>query len=218
MLSTTESEKNALRRAVVAMARPRVLEIGAFRGETTRALAEAAAERGGRVEVIDPMRWAAELHANGLARHLPSSFAHLSERITALLGDASYEAEFWQHVGAFRAHVRLHRALSSDPDLIASDDVDLAELDVVFVDGDHSAEGAAADLAQWATRTAVGGTIFVHDVTPRFPGVMQAVEAFADEHGLSMTRPAGDSLVAMAVTHPLDGTGRPSNDAWAPAA
>lgn len=205
MLSTTESEKNAMRRAIVAIARPRVLEIGALRGETTRALAEAAAERGGRVEVIDPMRWAAEVHANGIARHLPAALSRLSECITSLFADASYEDDFWSHVGAFRPHVRLHRALSTDPDLIASDDVGLAELDVVFVDGDHSMEGASADLAQWATRTVVGGTIFVHDVTHRFPGVVRAVEEFASAHDLEIVRPAGESLVALAVTHELGG-------------
>lgn len=206
MLSTTESEKNVLRRTIAAIARPRVLEIGAFRGETTRALAEAAAERDGRVEVIDPMRWAAELHANGLARHLPVSLAYVSERFASLLGESSYEADFWAHVGSLRPFVRLHRALSSDPKVVASNDVGLAELDVVFLDGDHGGASAAADLAHWATRTAVGGTIFVHDVTSRFPGVVHAVEEFASAHDLEIARPAGPSLVAMAVTHAFGGS------------
>ena len=44
MLSTSENEKEQLRRRILEFDGPRVLEIGAFKGETTRILAEAAAK------------------------------------------------------------------------------------------------------------------------------------------------------------------------------
>ncbi len=208
MWSTTESERNEICRAISALDQPRVLEIGAFKGETTRALAQAAAERGGYVVVIDPMRWAAEVVANGIARHMPSGMAALTTAVETILGEASYESAFWETVGTFRPQVRLHRSLSGAPELIASDARDLQQFDVVFIDGDHSREGAAADLSNWGRRTAIGGSIFVHDAVRRFPGVLDALREFSAEQGLAVSYPILGSLASIRVTHALATTSR----------
>lgn len=53
------------------------------------------------------------------------------------------------------------------------------EYDVLFVDGDHSYEGALSDLKAFGPRAK---RIFVHDTdAPDYPGVRLAVEAFANE-------------------------------------
>ena len=52
-------------------------------------------------------------------------------------------------------------------------------LDMLFVDGDHTYEGALSDLRHFGVRAK---TIFVHDTdAPDFPGVRQAVEQYCDE-------------------------------------
>ena len=48
-------------------------------------------------------------------------------------------------------------------------------LDFVFVDADHSYEGAFCDIDVWLKNIRPGGVIAVHDVSDSFPGVQQAV-------------------------------------------
>lgn len=203
MWSTTEAEKNELCRTIAELDAPRVLEIGAFKGETTRALAGAAAQRGGYVVVIDPMRWAAEVVANGIARHLPKTLAPLTSAVESFLGETSYEPAFWQNVGELRPFVRLHRAMSGSPELCANRAPELQRFDVVFIDGDHSHAGASGDLSRWGQRTVAGGTILVHDATARFPGVLEALADFGTTHGLDVRYPREGSLASIRVSSPL---------------
>lgn len=203
MWSTTESEKNELRRAVSTIAAPRVLEIGGFRGETTHALAEAAAERGGYVVVIDPMRWASEVVTNGITPHLPSSMPALTHTVTSLLGDASYERDFWSNVAAFRSHVRLYRAPSNAHELTELRTPELEQFDLVFIDGDHSYEGVGGDLWHWGRRVAPGGMIFVHDAVAAFPGVLEALREFGELYGLKVEYPVEGALAVIRVSEPF---------------
>ena len=56
---------------------------------------------------------------------------------------------------------------------------DDGSLDFVFVDADHSYEGAASDIALWQSKVRPGGWFGGHDYTPKWPGVVRAVdEAF----------------------------------------
>ncbi len=53
------------------------------------------------------------------------------------------------------------------------------ELDMVFIDGDHSYEGARADIGAWTPIIKPGGILAGHDYYTRWPGVVRAVdEAF----------------------------------------
>ena len=47
--------------------------------------------------------------------------------------------------------------------------------DLMFIDGDHSEEVASFDCRQALRLVKPGGIIAVHDYTPRWPGVLQAV-------------------------------------------
>jgi predicted O-methyltransferase YrrM len=199
MITTTELEKREIERFVRDMGARRVLEIGAFRGETTRVLLDATETAGGRVVVIDPMRWSSEILRNGIGRHL-ARIPRVLAPLERWLDQASYEPAFWRNVGeAARERVRLLRALSTDPALLASHDADLRTFDVVFVDGDHSHEGALHDLQHWGGRVRAGGLVLVHDATPRFPGVVRAIEAWAHPAGFEVTWPARDSLCVIRV-------------------
>ncbi len=65
--------------------------------------------------------------------------------------------------------------------------VNLGSLDFVFLDGDHSYLGCAADIEAWLTTLKPGGLLCGHDYDhPEFPhfGVKQAVDEFSKLHGL----------------------------------
>jgi uncharacterized Rossmann fold enzyme len=61
-------------------------------------------------------------------------------------------------------------------------------LDFVFIDADHSYEGARADIRAWRSKVKPGGLLCGHDYEntdyPKF-GVTRAVREFADESGMA---------------------------------
>ncbi|CAE7374233.1 unnamed protein product [Symbiodinium natans] len=59
-------------------------------------------------------------------------------------------------------------------------------MDIVYVDGDHSYEGVASDLNAWWPILRDGGAMVGHDYTITWPGVVRAVNEFADVHGLDV--------------------------------
>ena len=62
-------------------------------------------------------------------------------------------------------------------------------LELLFVDGDHTFEGALSDLRNFGP---MAKRIFVHDTdAPNFPGVRQAVEEFVKETGRKLTYHSG---------------------------
>lgn len=200
VITTTQFEKCEIEKHVQAISARHVLEIGAFKGQTTRILADAVAERGGRVVVIDPMRWSSEILRNGIARHLGPRFPRVLAACERLLDGASYEDAFWRNVGGHgRREVVLHRELSSDPALLASTAPELESFDLVFVDGDHAYEGAMLDLVRWGSRVRKGGRVLVHDATPRFPGVTRALREWGQDSRLELEWPVKDSLCVVRV-------------------
>lgn len=72
-----------------------------------------------------------------------------------------------------------------------------ADLDVLFIDGDHSYEGARADFLRWGPRVRPGGHLLFHDAVDTggygnvYPGVQQAVAEVALDGGFVPARGAG---------------------------
>jgi len=60
----------------------------------------------------------------------------------------------------------------------------LDSLDLVFVDGDHSYNGAHTDIVAWWPKVRPGGILAGHDYTLTWPGVMRAVNELAIENKL----------------------------------
>lgn len=59
-----------------------------------------------------------------------------------------------------------------------------AALDILFIDGDHTYEGAKADLENYGPLVRSGGRIILHDVCSGYdPGVRKAFDEYIDKTG-----------------------------------
>jgi predicted O-methyltransferase YrrM len=196
-----------------------IVELGVFHGRTALQMAWGA-RQGGRAHVtaIDP--W-----------DLPGN------TYDAPFTDPSARRWAHHHVKTlgYARDIRLIQAFSQD----AAAEYDGPPVGLLFVDGDHSEEGARRDIELWAPHLAPGARIAVDDYGhPDWPGVKAAVDALVDEgvlepvevfHGaLAVTRLATtpDSGRTTAVTsegvhpspEPADpfehATGEPCSDPW----
>jgi predicted O-methyltransferase YrrM len=85
--------------------------------------------------------------------------------------------------------------------------VDLPQgpIDLLFIDGDHSYEGAKADFERWAPRVRDGGHLLFHDAIDTgsygnvYPGVQRAVAEVS--HGGSFVAERGAGTIAHFVRH-----------------
>lgn len=59
-------------------------------------------------------------------------------------------------------------------------------VDLLFIDANHSYEGCKADIENYAPHVREGGVMLFHDCDETSPGVVQAVNEYADEHGLTV--------------------------------
>jgi hypothetical protein len=128
----------------------RVVEIGVYEGASAVALCGALGS-GAELHLIDPFG----AHPDALPRGWGAS-EWATRRAVA-------RAVSRQGVGAPR--VCWHVALSSDVAARWS-----AEVDLVFVDGDHSRVGCELDWASWSPFVAVGGHMVFHDARAGQPG------------------------------------------------
>lgn len=58
------------------------------------------------------------------------------------------------------------------------------EIDVLFIDGNHTYEGCKGDIDNWYPHMAKGGVMLFHDADETSPGVVQAIEEFIKENNL----------------------------------
>jgi predicted O-methyltransferase YrrM len=117
--------------------RGHIVEIGSWKGRSTTWLAMGARIAGRRVHAIDP-------HRN--SREDPAA-ATLNEFLNNLRGAGV--ADLVEPIVMTSAEAA---AQISGP------------VELLFIDGDHSDEGARRDAEIWLPRLAVGGTVMFHDV------------------------------------------------------
>lgn len=91
-------------------------------------------------------------------------------------------------VDVFPDRLRSHRAFeyaeqfAPNARLIVGDSVEAAQqvedgsLDFVFIDADHSYESVTRDIDAWRWKVRKGGWLGGHDYSPKFPGVIAAVD------------------------------------------
>jgi predicted O-methyltransferase YrrM len=121
----------------------RVVEIGVYEGASALALLDAL-QPGAELHLVDPFG----AHPDALPRGWGAS-----ERATRrVVGRAA------RRRGAGAPRVRWHVALSHEVASRWSQ-----EIDVLFIDGDHSEAGCELDLSCWRRFVAPGGRVVFHD-------------------------------------------------------
>ena len=56
-------------------------------------------------------------------------------------------------------------------------------IDVLFIDGDHTYEGCKADIDVWSKWVVPGGVMLFHDADDTSPGVVKAINEYCEENG-----------------------------------
>ncbi|MEM1166842.1 MAG: class I SAM-dependent methyltransferase [Planctomycetota bacterium] len=147
----------------VARGRRTIVEIGSYRGKSTVIMA--LAEPNARITAIDP-------HTH---EHTPKPEAdnHAIFHRTLLAHGVADRIEHWR---------RGSRGAAAD--------WDGPPIDLVFVDGDHTYEGAKGDLAEWSPLVAPGGVVAAHDTfRRRYEGCLRAWEqTIAQDRSFGPTR------------------------------
>lgn len=133
--ATTEAERDCL--AGLAAGKRRVVEIGVWHGVSTRRLRRAM-DPGGVLFAVDP-------YPPG---RLGFSFPRLIARRE--VAGVSGAAVRWMRMTAVEAASRLAASGA-------------APVELVFIDGDHSYDGLAADWTSWSPLVASGGLVALHD-------------------------------------------------------
>jgi len=150
-----------------------VVGIGNFLGRSTFALASGCNGGKGKVYAIDPFVFSGDW----------TKF--VSPNLGLKDGD-DFMPEFLKNCGHF-PHLTVVKKTSLEAATIPEIP---AEVDMVFIDGDHSYEAVKADLLAWAPRTKK--LICGHDFNdPLYPGVKQAVHEY---FGAESIRVGPDSL------------------------
>lgn len=60
------------------------------------------------------------------------------------------------------------------------------EIDVIFIDGDHTYLGCKRDIDAWYPHMKKGGVMMFHDCDESSPGVVQAVAEFVNTHTVNL--------------------------------
>ncbi len=126
-----------------------IVEIGSFKGRSTVMLAKVAGHYGlGPIIAIDPHTHNLSLEHQGTP--LPSTY----EEFQSSLRTAGVSEQ-----------VEVHRAYSTD---ISSNWK--RQIRFLWIDGDHSYEGAKADFDGFSRFVSVNGVVALHDALNNFPG------------------------------------------------
>jgi predicted O-methyltransferase YrrM len=172
----TEREAPALFRAANRLPTgATVVEIGSWKGKSTFCLARGL-RPGGRVHAIDPFDGFGE----------PGS----AEIYAAERGPQRLRRQFEENIAPVRNVVEVHQGYSRE--FVGR----FPTIDLLLIDGDHSAEGARYDFEHFTAPIPVGGWLMFHDYYPDRPdlGPSWVVEHLAKTDGRFREFTRADSL------------------------
>jgi Methyltransferase domain len=147
---TMHSEEDAGVLLNAARGARRVVEIGVYEGASAAALCEAL-EPGAQLDLIDPFGRAPDA--------LPGGWGASEWATRRAVGAAA------RRRGADAPRIRWHIARSHAVAAGWS-----GEIDLVFIDGDHSEAGCELDWSSWHGFVALGGRVVFHDARAGAPG------------------------------------------------
>jgi SAM-dependent methyltransferase len=153
---------------------PSLLEIGVYKGQVISlwALIAKHAEKPVRISGISPFR--GDPAGGGLLRRAwrrVSPRHRENARVGNLTPDLDYEKcveKILERFELARDRFKLIRGLSQDPDIQGN--LVGTHFDVVYIDGDHRYEAAAADIEFYSRLVAPGGHLVVDDAAALLPG------------------------------------------------
>jgi len=157
-----------LYRLVSSLGTARLAEIGRFKGGSTFVTASAMAE-GSTLHSYD-------LHAPGLG-----------------LDGAQLDRELAAGLERYGLEDGVHLLVGDSRTILLPE----SGLDLLFVDGDHTYEGASTDLERWSPLVRVGGHLVAHDAVDTggygntYSGVRQAVAELVERGGFERLADAG---------------------------
>lgn len=147
----------------------RIVEIGRFKGGSTFIMANAMTADSSLVSYDLHVPARDDLQGPDLDRELEAALGRygLTDRVRLVVGD--------------------------------SRTVELPEpgIDLLFVDGDHTYEGATSDLTRWSPLVRPGGHLVLHDAVDTggygnfYPGIQRAVDEFVARREFTPARGAG---------------------------
>jgi predicted O-methyltransferase YrrM len=132
----------------------RVVEIGVYEGSSALALCEALGPDA-ELHLVDPFG----SHPDAL----PSGWGATEWATRRVLGRA--ERRRGALAGGRGVHIHWHVALSHEVAALWE-----GEVDVVFIDGDHSEAGCELDWSSWHPFVPAGGRVVFHDARADLPG------------------------------------------------
>lgn len=131
------------------------VEIGSYCGKSTVYLGAAARATGGRVVTID--------HHHGSEEHQQGWEYHDKSLVDPSTGSLDTLSRFRRTIGGAGLDDVVIAVVGRSSEVAA---IWRQPVTVLFVDGGHTDEAAAADYEGWAPWIAVGGALLIHDVFP----------------------------------------------------
>lgn len=141
----------------------KILEVGAFRGRSTRALAD---NTNGEVVVCDPWDGKYQYYVSRDIHNPDAAFGHFHEN-----GSDGIYSEFYMnlHDHIKKGKVRIFRC--------NFENLEISEkFDFIFIDAIHEYEPVKHDITKALEMLKPGGYLAGHDYVSGWPGVVQAVE------------------------------------------
>ena len=153
----------------------RALEIGVFKGQVISLWSLLARELALTVEVsaLGPLAGQPRPRATFLSKLR----YHLSARFREQIDNANFYADedypaiiraHFAHHGLDFNQVKVHRGFSTDPQILAA--LAAEKFHLIYVDGDHSYEGALHDFKTFAAKIPLGGWLVADDAGGDLPG------------------------------------------------
>jgi hypothetical protein len=131
------------------------MEIGTYCGRSTVWLGDAAERCGTTLFTVD--------HHHGSEENQAGWFHHDPEVVDAQTGRMETLPFLRRTLWAAELESAVVAVVGSSPTVARYWSTPLA---LVFIDGGHGVDPAAADYAGWSTKVLVGGTLAIHDVFP----------------------------------------------------